>query len=176
MATNFDQILEQMEQTSAKFCLQIEQTSAEFCLQIERMKESWLLFDQILEQTSAECRLQIERMKESRLRSNDSDQGGHDAVEQEFAGAMASAISVNNDNNDDKEHQVEALCNKNDKEHVDVPELLLQMNQFFASYNQQIKQIIKEDTHLSMEFGIMDIVEMVERNVFPAGLPRCGIG
>ena len=146
-------------------------------------------FDQILEQTSAKFRLQMKRMKESRLlwdqqmeqlldypESNDSDQGGHDAVEQEFAGAMASAISVNNDNNDDKEHQVEALCNKNDKEHVDVPELLLQMNQFFASYNQQIKQIIKEDTHLSMEFGIMDIVEMVERNVFPAGLPRCGIG
>ena len=114
-----------------------------------------------------------------------------DAVEQEVAGAMASVISVNNDNKDDKEHQVEALYNKNDKVHIDVSEIL-------SNYNKNDKEHVDEPEIFSETLSVTTlclplteflcnrmvkphiacIIEMVEieRNVVPAGLPRSGIG
>ena len=90
-----------------------------------------------------------------------------DAVEQEVAGAMASAISVNYDNKNDKEHidvgeflsncnksgkeidetQMEALYNKNDKEHIDVSEIL-------SNYNKIDKEHVDEPAIFSETLSV----------------------
>ena len=103
-------------------------------------------------------------------------------LKQEVAGAIqASAISVypisenlNNYNKNDKEHidepEIMSNRNKKDKAHIDET---LSMTTFCVPLSEYLHNCnMKDKPHFASIFKMVEI----ERNVVSAGLPRCGIG